>query len=84
MYKRQATSVLNTLIKGIDSGASLDSVVGGFIGSGDKEMDIEKGGSAAEPVSYTHLELADTVGKQIDVSEGTIYPLLKRLSLIHI
>ena len=24
-------------------------------------------------------ELADTVGKQIDVSEGTIYPLLKRL-----
>ena len=23
-------------------------------------------------------ELADTVGKQIDVSEGTIYPLLKR------
>ena len=24
-------------------------------------------------------KLADTVGKQIDVSEGTIYPLLKRL-----
>ena len=24
-------------------------------------------------------ELADTVGNQIDVSEGTIYPLLKRL-----
>ena len=24
-------------------------------------------------------ELADTVGKQIDISEGTIYPLLKRL-----
>lgn len=24
-------------------------------------------------------ELADAVGKQIDVSEGTIYPLLKRL-----
>ncbi|MEG0545586.1 MAG: PadR family transcriptional regulator [Oscillospiraceae bacterium] len=24
-------------------------------------------------------ELADTVGKNIDISEGTIYPLLKRL-----
>lgn len=24
-------------------------------------------------------ELADTVGKEIDISEGTIYPLLKRL-----
>ncbi len=24
-------------------------------------------------------ELADTVGKKIDISEGTIYPLLKRL-----
>jgi PadR family transcriptional regulator PadR len=24
-------------------------------------------------------ELADTVGKSIDISEGTIYPLLKRL-----
>lgn len=24
-------------------------------------------------------ELADTVGRQIDISEGTIYPLLKRL-----
>ncbi len=38
-----ATSGLNTLIKGIDPEASLDSVVGGFIGIGDKEMDIEKG-----------------------------------------
>ena len=47
-----ATSGLNTLIKGIDSEASLDSVVGGFIGIGDKEMDIEKGGSAAEQIEY--------------------------------
>ena len=47
-----ATSGLNTLIKGIDSEASLDSVVGGFIGIGDKEMDIEKGGSAAEQIDY--------------------------------
>ena len=47
-----ATSGLNTLIKGIDSEASLDSVVGGFLGIGDKEMDIEKGGSAAEQIEY--------------------------------
>ena len=47
-----ATSGLNTLIKGIDSEASLDSVVGGFIGIGDKEMDITKGGSAAEQIDY--------------------------------
>jgi beta-1,4-endoglucanase-1 len=47
-----ATSGLNTLIKGIDSEASLDSVVGGFIGIGDKEMDITKGGSAAEQIEY--------------------------------
>ena len=47
-----ATSGLNSLIKGIDPEASLDSVVGGFIGIGDKEMDIEKGGSAAEQIDY--------------------------------
>ena len=47
-----ATSGLNTLIKGIDPEASLDSVVGGFLGIGDKEMDIEKGGSAAEQIEY--------------------------------
>ena len=47
-----ATSGLNTLIKGIDPEASLDSVVGGFIGIGDKEMDIEKGGSSAEQIDY--------------------------------
>ena len=47
-----ATSALNTLIKGVDSEATLDSVVGGFLGIGDKEMDIEKGGSAAEQIEY--------------------------------
>ena len=45
-----ATGALNKIIQGIDSEASLDSVVGGFIGIGDKEMDIEKGGSAAEQI----------------------------------
>ena len=47
-----ATSALNTLIKGIDSEASVDSVVGGFLGIGDKEMDIAKGGNAAEQIEY--------------------------------
>ena len=47
-----ATSALNKIIQGVDSEASLDSVVGGFLGIGDKEMDIEKGGSAAEQIEY--------------------------------
>ena len=47
-----ATSALNKIIQGVDSEATLDSVVGGFIGIGDKEMDIEKGGSAAEQIEY--------------------------------
>ena len=47
-----ATGALNKIIQGIDSEASLDSVVGGFLGIGDKEMDIEKGGSAAEQIDY--------------------------------
>ena len=47
-----ATGALNKIIQGIDSEATLDSVVGGFLGIGDKEMDIEKGGSAAEQIEY--------------------------------
>ena len=70
-----ATSGLNTLIKGIDSEASLDSVVGGFIGIGDKEMDIEKGGSAAEQIDYhgenyalqaTALQASDLKNLKVD------------------
>ena len=47
-----ATGALNKIIQGIDSEADLNSVVGGFIGIGDKEMDITKGGSAAEQIDY--------------------------------
>ena len=70
-----ATSGLNTLIKGIDSEASLDSVVGGFLGIGDKEMDIEKGGSAAEQIDYhgenyalqaTALQASDLKNLKVD------------------
>ena len=70
-----ATSGLNTLIKGIDPEASLDSVVGGFIGIGDKEMVIEKGGSAAEQIEYhgenyalqaTALQASDLKNLKVD------------------
>lgn len=70
-----ATSGLNTLVKGIDPEASLDSVVGGFIGIGDKEMDIEKGGSAAEQIDYhgenyalqaTALQASDLKNLKVD------------------
>ena len=47
-----ATGALNKIIQGIDSEADLNSVVGGFIGIGDKEMDIAKGGNAAEQIEY--------------------------------
>ena len=51
-----ATSGLNTLIKGIDSEASLDSVVGGFIGIGDKEMDIDSRKLAGRAVEVRAFE----------------------------
>lgn len=47
-----ATGALNKIIQGIDSESDLNSVVGGFIGIGDKDMDIAKGGNAAEQIDY--------------------------------
>lgn len=70
-----ATSALNKIIQGIDSEASLDSVVGGFIGIGDKEMDIAKGGNAAEQIEYhgenyalqaTSLQASDLKNLKVD------------------
>ena len=70
-----ATSALNKIIQGIDSEADLNSVVGGFIGIGDKEMDIEKGGSAAEQIDYhgenyalqaTALQASDLKNLKVD------------------
>ena len=70
-----ATSALNKIIQGIDSEANLDSVVGGFLGIGDKEMDIEKGGSAAEQIEYhgenyalqaTSLQAGDLKNLKVD------------------
>ena len=70
-----ATSVLNKIIQGIDSEADLNSVVGGFIGIGDKEMDIAKGGNAAEQIEYhgenyalqaTSLQASDLKNLKVD------------------
>ena len=70
-----ATGALNKIIQGIDSEADLNSVVGGFIGIGDKEMDITKGGSAAEQIDYhgenyalqaTALQASDLKNLKVD------------------
>ena len=69
------TSALNKMIQGIDSEADLNSVVGGFIGIGDKEMDIAKGGNAAEQIEYhgenyalqaTSLQASDLKNLKVD------------------
>ena len=69
------TSALNKIIQGIDSEADLNSVVGGFIGIGDKEMDIAKGGNAAEQIEYhgenyalqaTSLQASDLKNLKVD------------------
>jgi len=70
-----ATSALNKIIQGIDSESDLNSVVGGFIGIGDKEMDIAKGGNAAEQIEYhgenyalqaTSLQASDLKNLKVD------------------
>ena len=70
-----ATGALNKIIQGIDSEADLNSVVGGFIGIGDKEMDIAKGGNAAEQIEYhgenyalqaTALQASDLKNLKVD------------------
>ena len=75
-----ATGALNKIIQGIDSEADLNSVVGGFIGIGDKEMDIAKGGNAAEQIEYhgenyalqaTSLQASDLKNLKVD---GNTYP----------
>ena len=50
--KNNKDSAASWIYPETEAEAPLDSVVGGFIGIGDKEMDIEKGGSAAEQIDY--------------------------------
>ncbi|MBR0541047.1 MAG: hypothetical protein IJK26_02450 [Clostridia bacterium] len=38
-----ATNILNKIIQGVDSNADLNSVVGGFLGRGDKQATVPKG-----------------------------------------
>ena len=73
-----ATDVLNKVIKGVDANASIDSVVGGFIGIGDKKSSVKKGDDPAEALGYqganyklkaTSLKASDL--KDLSVSEGT-------------
>ena len=73
-----ATDVLNKVIQGVDANANVDSVVGGFIGIGKKEANIEKGKDAAECIGYhgssyklkaTELKASDL--KDLTVSDGT-------------
>ena len=75
-----ATGALNKIIQGIDSEADLNSVVGGFIGIGDKEMDIAKGGNAAEQIEYhgenyalqaTSLQASDLKNLKVDGNTHT-------------
>lgn len=46
------TNILNGIIQGVDSNANLESVVGGFIGTGDKQATVKKGGNPAEDIGY--------------------------------
>ena len=73
-----ATETLNKVIHMVDANASLDSVVGGFLGIGKKDAKIEKGKDAAECIGYhgssyklkaTSLKASDL--KDLTVSDGT-------------
>lgn len=46
------TDAINSVIKRVDSNADINSVVGGFIGKGDKKETIAKGEDAAEKIGY--------------------------------
>ena len=70
-----ATSTLNSIIQAVDSNASIDSVVGGFIGIGSKTLDIPKGADAAAEIDYhgayyalkaTSLQAGDLQGLQVN------------------
>lgn len=47
-----ATSILNSIIQNIDPNASLDSVVGSFVGIGENRVTVGKGQDAADAIGY--------------------------------
>lgn len=70
-----ATDTLNKIIKGVDSNADVNSVVGGFIGIGTKEATIAKGEDAATVIDYhgesyklkaTSLQASDLQNLKVD------------------
>ncbi len=68
-----ATDTLNGIIKRVDENADLNSVVGGFLGRGEKNETIAKGedatektGSANYPIKATSLQADDLQGLQVN------------------
>ena len=64
-----ATDTLNKVIHMVDKNADLNSVVGGFLGVGDKKLTIKKGEDAAAAIDYhgTHYALKATSLKPEDL-----------------
>ena len=70
-----ATATLNKVIHMVDENADLNSVVGGFLGVGDKNLTIKKGEDAAAAIDYhgknyalkaTSLKPEDLKGLKVD------------------
>ena len=70
-----ATGTLNKVIHMVDENADLNSVVGGFLGVGDKNLTIKKGEDAAAAIDYhgknyalkaTSLKPEDLKGLKVD------------------
>ncbi len=70
-----ATDTLNKVIHMVDKNADLNSVVGGFLGVGDKKLTIKKGEDAAAAIDYhgtnyalkaTSLKPEDLKGLKVD------------------
>ena len=70
-----ATDALNKVIHMVDKNADLNSVVGGFLGVGDKKLTIKKGEDAAAAIDYhgtnyalkaTSLKPEDLKGLKVD------------------
>ncbi len=71
-----ATDTLDGIIKGVDENASLDSVVGGFLGIGTKEAAVVNGKLPAEGMNEQHL-LVGTKLTEADIQkfakQGDVY-----------
>ena len=69
-----ATNVLNKVIQGVDKNASIDSVVGGFIGIGDNKVSIPKGQEFKDVWAYhaSSYQLKATQLKPEDLQNLTV------------